>query len=304
MKRNLIFKTVLALGISAAMLLSPLTAMAAETPEIARTKAWDSIKNTLGGIPESVKKIEYAGSVFYLNKDVTESDFLAVLNVGPEALKLKSPVEKGTLWQYPVYIVWNSGKTVLLVHPIIFDYEMALEDIAVPVPPPEGLTGSVIEVKPPIMTPDEEKAYMLSDEYAEAVRDEFYRLLNEHRAAHGLRELEVNLELQGYADIRAGEQQSNPGHTRPDGTPAGSGWYDSKNNVNTRYAENALGAGTINADPINTALGIFSIWKDSAGHNRHMLYRFKNQTEMALGFAPELDKDGRILSGAIFATGY
>jgi uncharacterized protein YkwD len=255
-------------------------------------------------MPESVRKIKYEGSVFYLNEDVTDADFLAVLEAGPEAVRQKPPQENGMLYKDPVYIVWNSDKTVLLVHPLIFNYDKAIEDVAVPALPPAGLTDSETAEKQSDMTLTEAQEYMLSEEYADAVRTEFYRLLNEHRAANGLRELEINLELQEYADIRAGEQRERAGHTRPDGSKAGSGWHNSKNNMNTRYAENAIGTGRINADPLSTARGIFTIWKDSDGHNRHMLYKFKVEITMALGIAPELDEDGMVSSGAIFATGY
>jgi uncharacterized protein YkwD len=149
-----------------------------------------------------------------------------------------------------------------------------------------------------------EQEYMLSPEYAEAVRAEFYRLLNEYRAAHGLRELEADLELQDYADIRADEQRILFGHTRPDQTPAGSGWRNSRNVINSPYAENVLTAGAIGPKPENAALGIFLSWKESPGHNRHMLYDFEPYIKMALGIAPKLDDDGFVITGAVFASGY
>jgi uncharacterized protein YkwD len=149
-----------------------------------------------------------------------------------------------------------------------------------------------------------EQEYMLTVEYADALRNEFYRLINEHREAHGLRALEIDLELQRYADIRADEQRIRFGHTRPDGSYAGSGWYNSYNHMGSRYAENALKTGAIGKDPLNTAKGIFSLWKASKGHNAHMLYDFGPHIKMALGIAPRLDDDGFITSGAIFASGY
>jgi uncharacterized protein YkwD len=145
---------------------------------------------------------------------------------------------------------------------------------------------------------------MLSAEYADAVRTEFYRLLNEHRAANGLRALDASLELQGYADARADEQRQKFGHTRPDGSPAGSGWHNSWNFINSRYAENAIGCGALNADPVDTANSIFTKWKESKGHNRHMLYAFDPHIKMAFGIAPKLDDNGTVTSGASCATGY
>jgi hypothetical protein len=146
--------------------------------------------------------------------------------------------------------------------------------------------------------------YMLSPEYTDAVREEFYILLNEHRVANGLTELEINLELQKYADIRADELRIRFGHIRPDESAAGSGWYDSKNYMNSRYAENAHGVGRLNSDPKTEAENIFTAWENSEGHNRHMLYDFDSNITMALGIVPKLDDDGIVRSGAIFATGY
>ena len=74
--------------------------------------------------------------------------------------------------------------------------------------------------------------------------------------------------------------------------------------MNSRYAENAINCGALGADPASTARGIFSRWKNSEGHNRHMLYSFDSRITMAFGIAPKLDEDGFITSGAIFATGY
>jgi uncharacterized protein YkwD len=319
MKKNLV-RTALTLGLTAIMLLGAATAAMATgvptnacvrgvgggtTPEVARTKAWDSIRNTLGGMPESVRKVEYEGSTFYLGERVTDADFQTVLDAGPEAVRLKPPKENGKLYSYPVYILWNGDKTVLWVHPIIFDYDKPIEDVAVPADTPAKTASVKPEIKPTgQMNAGEKTAYMLTEEYADAVSDEFYRLLNEHRAANGLRELEDSLELQDYADIRADEQRSRKGHTRPDGSAAGSGWHGSKNNLNTRYAENTLATGALGPDPIGTARGIFSIWKDSDGHNRHMLYNFRAEIKMGFGIAPKLDKDGFVTSGAVFASGY
>jgi len=151
-------------------------------------------------------------------------------------------------------------------------------------------------------------AFMLSDEYINAVRAEFYRLVNEHRRLNGLRELGVNLALQDYADVRAAEQRVSFGHTRPDGSAAGSGWFNSRNTINTSFAENASGFGALNPDPLAQANNIFNGWMNSPGHNRHLLYNFDAHIQMALGFYPEfyISNTGaqRVGSGVIFATGY
>ena len=146
--------------------------------------------------------------------------------------------------------------------------------------------------------------YMLSNDYANAVRAEFYRLVNEHRAANGLRTLNVNADLQRYADVRAHEQRTRFGHTRPDGSAAGSGWYNSQNMMNTRFAENALSVATLDPNPKAAASYIFLIWRNSSGHNAHMLYRFDSHITMAFGIAPRREANGNVTSGAIFATGY
>jgi uncharacterized protein YkwD len=309
MKRQFFAKTVMLLGLAAIILLNPTIAMAgtdATSPSVARTKAWDGIEHTLGGVPESVRKIEYQGSVFYLAPSVSDADFLAVLSAGAEALRLKPPQENGKLYNYPVYILWNSDKTALLVHPIIFGYDDILEAVSVPTAPPASLTGAQGTAAAPqrAMNAEEIKAYMLSAEYADAVRNEFYRLLNEYRAANGLRELEINSELETYADIRAEELRTRFSHTRPDRSPAGSGWHNSRNQINSRYAENLIGVGTLSPDPAETANSIFTRWKLSESHNRHMLYRFGDRITMAFGITPKLDDNGLVTSGAVFATGY
>jgi hypothetical protein len=74
--------------------------------------------------------------------------------------------------------------------------------------------------------------------------------------------------------------------------------------MNSRYAENTIKPGALGQDPISTATGIFNIWKNSAGHNNHMLYSFDAQITMALGIVPRLDENGLVTSGIVFATGY
>jgi len=100
------------------------------------------------------------------------------------------------------------------------------------------------------------------------------------------------------------QQRTRFGHTRPNGTAAGSGWHNSNNTINTRYAENVIGVGTLSNDPKDTALSIFNRWKDSAGHNRHLLFSFNANITMAFGIVPKLDDNGFVTSSAIFATGF
>jgi uncharacterized protein YkwD len=202
-------------------------------------------------------------------------------------------------------IVWDGGGNRVIID-TTRRYDPNEQYIPAVTQAPAAIPAAPAETAPAyrVYVKEADLQYMYTDEYADAVRAEFYRLLNEYRAENGLRELAVNLELQDYADIRAAEQRERSGHTRPDGTPAGSGWHDSRNNLNTRYAENSLATGAIGADPLGTARGIFSIWKDSKGHNAHMLYDFKDEIEMGFGIAPMLDETGFVTSGAVFASGY
>jgi uncharacterized protein YkwD len=140
--------------------------------------------------------------------------------------------------------------------------------------------------------------------YGEQLRAEFYRLVNNHRRANGRRELAVNTSLQGYADRRASELRVSFGHTRPDGSAAGSGWHNSTNMMNTRFAENAAStAWSLDQNPAKAAEHFFTKWRNSKGHNDHMLYNFKREITMALGLDLRIE-DNRITSPAIWATGY
>ena len=178
-------------------------AMASEAqPEIARTRAWDSIEHTLGGIPESVRMIEYAGSTFYLGEGVTEDNFVSFIT-NPEELLLKAAKDSGKLYGSPVYLLWNADKTVLLVHSMISDPGELLKTTVIPINAPASLTGESAAEQPqsttvlrlnaanisitPLegMTEEQTVEYMLSDEYADAVRLEFYKILNEYRSDNG-----------------------------------------------------------------------------------------------------------------------
>ena len=152
--------------------------------------------------------------------------------------------------------------------------------------------------------PSADATNMLSSQYINAVRREFERLINNYRRDYGLRELTVNLALQDYADLRAAEQRTRWGHARPDGSAAGSGWYNQRNVINSPFAENAAGVRLLDSDPFATAYMFFSAWRDSPCHNRHMLFNFAPHVQMAFGIYPEIGADGRVTSGAIFASGF
>lgn len=155
-----------------------------------------------------------------------------------------------------------------------------------------------------ISTPEMKISELDRERFAQEIREEFYILVNEYRRNNGLRELAVNPQLQIYADLRAAELRQLFGHQRPDGSAAGSGWYDSKNVMNTRFAENALGNHRLDFDAKKSAEYIFSRWKNSEGHNRHMLYDFDEQITMALGLDLQIENGRWIDSPAIWATGY
>jgi uncharacterized protein YkwD len=183
--------------------------------------------------------------------------------------------------------------------------QVATQTAPAPAQPPSGAqtvnidssSQTAIIPSTPAVTATQEAEYRLTAEYASAVREEFYKLINRYRADHGLRVMAVNPELEAYADIRASELRECFSHTRPDGSASGSGWHSSQ------YAENAIRPGTIGKDPIRTATGIFNTWKNSPSHNRFMLSDFDLHVTMALGIAPMLDEDGFVTSGAIFAAG-
>jgi len=145
---------------------------------------------------------------------------------------------------------------------------------------------------------DLEIEYMLSDAYIEAVREEFYRLLNEHRRNHGLREVQVNLELQAFADVRAGELLNRAGgmHERPNNLPLNDDrWYS--------FGENAASVTILDPDPQITARHTFNRWRNSEGHNRHMLWDFDDRIVIGFGMAPTINVQNNVVSGAIFASG-
>lgn len=143
------------------------------------------------------------------------------------------------------------------------------------------------------------------DTFADEIRQEFYLLLNNHRRSNGMRELEINPALQNYADIRAAEVRTYYGHTRPDKTAAGSGWHNSQNMVNSRYAENiiSLGMYDIDTDAKTIATIFFEGWKQSSGHNKHMLYNFNDNITMALGLDLKIES-GQLTSPGVWASGY
>ena|GEM_PF-6689644 len=201
-------------------------------------------------------------------------------------------------------LTWNSSDpTVATVSDTGRVYGIAPGRVMITVTTANGLTLQKRVTVP--IPPDE----IDIEKYNDYVRQEFYVLINEYRRSNGLRELQVNLALQDYADMRAEEQKITGGHTRPDGSSAGSGWHNSSNIMNTRYAENCGPAPWIVFDlqiaAKEHAEDIFNRWKNSPGHNRHMLYNFKQETTMALGLYLRPDYYNTGFGGfAVWASGY
>ncbi|MDR2733148.1 MAG: hypothetical protein LBC99_00725 [Spirochaetota bacterium] len=154
--------------------------------------------------------------------------------------------------------------------------------------------------------------YMQSAKYTKAVRQEFYKLLNNHRKAHKLETFPgtANVDLEKYADLRAAEQKTHFGHTRPDGGNAASGWNNTKTTPKRRYtSECAASVIILHPDPVTTASNFFAAWKSSPAHNNIMLTPFSSEYnyEYVFGIAPEYYNNAfgipGVRSGGVFAVG-
>lgn len=113
-----------------------------------------------------------------------------------------------------------------------------------------------------------------NEKYAEAIRVELTKLINEHRVANGLDACEEWNVLVTGATARAKELVESFSHTRPDGQSTvtlylelfGAGLVPSEN-----IAKGGIpGTGVVS----NQANYIFNAWKESAGHNETMLGGF------------------------------
>ena len=134
-------KRILAVILTALMIfVASTTILANEAPQVTRTRPWDSITDTLGGIPESIRIVEKQGLIFYLTPNVSDEDLRLILTATPEMLRLQTVRDVEILFQNPLYILWNADKTTLLVHPIIYANDRVLEAVAV-TPPPDTATA-------------------------------------------------------------------------------------------------------------------------------------------------------------------
>jgi|GEM_PF-4160162 len=185
MKKNIIKKMAVIIGLIITILNAAIPVFASNGTTIARTRPWDTIQGNLGGIPESVFKIEYAGSIFYLGEGVSNENFLEVIAAGPEAVRLLSPPGSGSLYRHPVYILWNANRSILLVHPIIFAYDDVLEAVSIPTSTPATLAGAedneAILVQPipvvPAVTPQPTGTHIFFNELTLLSNDELIALI-------------------------------------------------------------------------------------------------------------------------------
>ena len=123
--------------------------------------------------------------------------------------------------------------------------------------------------------------------YLTGLSEESWKLVNEHRRAHGLPEVQApSKTLQEAANIRAAELYynyktygpSHPNHfdhVRPDGR-------DIKTSMNNFGGENILYGNTFNLnDDYEAARQTFTRFKNSDGHNKNMLWNNSNKKPIA-----------------------
>ena len=147
--------------------------------------------------------------------------------------------------------------------------------------------------------------FQLSEEFAEAVRVEFYRLVNEHRDNNGLVPFVRNRELEAVADIRAAELRVKFSHFRPNGLAWHSiGCYE-EGWDNRWGGENIISGFPMSPDPYRVAYGTFRTWQNSPGHNALFLGDFRPHSGRLQGMALGVDfqsrtDDGRVNSPGVF----
>ena len=123
--------------------------------------------------------------------------------------------------------------------------------------------------------------------YLTGLSEESWKIVNEHRKAHGLPEVQApSRTLQEAANIRAAElyynykayDKSHPNHfdhVRPDGRRIGT-------SMNNFGGENILYGNTFNLnDDYEAARQTFTVFKNSDGHNKNMLWDNSNKKPIA-----------------------
>ena len=123
--------------------------------------------------------------------------------------------------------------------------------------------------------------------YLTGLSEESWKIVNEHRKAHGLSEVQApSRTLQEAADIRAAELyynyktygESHPNHfdhVRPDGRSIST-------SMNNFGGENILHGNVYNLnDDYEAAKQTFTTFKNSDGHNKNMLWNVENKVPVA-----------------------
>lgn len=115
----------------------------------------------------------------------------------------------------------------------------------------------------------------LSDDQITVANAAFMQLINQHRKDNGLKELIEDSRLDSASAIRAKETSTVFSHMRPDGTGFNTAIYqegitDLGDNV-IGFGENIASTGASNNNGTAAALRLFTMWKNSPGHNANML---------------------------------
>lgn len=137
-----------------------------------------------------------------------------------------------------------------------------------------------------------------NEKYAEAIRVELTKLINEHRVANGLEACEEWDVLVTGATARAKELVQKFAHGRPDGRGTYT-LYQELYDVGVTPSENIAKGGIPGAGVVsNQANYIFNAWKESAGHNETMLGKTFEYIGVGVYY-----QDGMTYSVTHFATG-
>jgi len=115
----------------------------------------------------------------------------------------------------------------------------------------------------------------LSDDQIAVANAAFMQLINQYRKDNGVKELIEDSRLDAGSAIRAKETSTVFSHMRPDGTGFNTAIYqagitDLGDNV-IGFGENIASTGASNNNGAAAALRLFTMWKNSPGHNANML---------------------------------
>jgi uncharacterized protein YkwD len=245
---------------------------------------------------------------------LTNSEYTVVLTVNNQTFTTNG---RGYTLDVPAQII--NGRTMLPVRAIlesvgydviwIPDVRYLVTRKAANTAPAVQSTAPVAQIAQPTEAPRQLPAASLqsevhidiNDRYLQEIKDEFLKLINQHRATRRATALRANLEVQDYADIRAVEIKELMGHTRPDGSWFGSGWTGTTAILS---GENCAKGNAPGQDPKEVALRIFNQWKNSPGHNNNMLSRISELSEMGLGLDIQCLKNGNVSYNAVLILAF